>query len=103
MKEIDRAKSHIKKALALSEKHTGTPAEEITRHAAQALNCLNEANEKAARVIYAAESVIGTFEELGRCNVAAALPVVIAQRARCENAMLDLKKSLGHNYVVDPN
>ena len=97
MKEIDRAKSHIKKALALSEKHTGTPAEEITRHLAQALNYSNEANEKATIIINAAESVISAFEELGRCNAAAALPVVIAQRAQCENAMTDLKKSLVHN------
>ena len=97
MKEIDRAKNHIKKALALSEKHTGTPAEESTRHLAQALNYSNEANEKASMIIMSAESVIRAFEELGRSTVAAALPVVIAQRARCENTMQDLKKSLGHN------
>ena len=97
MEEIERAKNHVKIALAFSEKHTGTPAEEITRHAAQALNYLNEANEKASMIINSAESVIRAFEEFGRSNVAAALPVVIAQRARCENAMLDLKKSLGHN------
>jgi len=53
MKEIERAKNHVKIALAFSEKHTGTPAEEITRHAAQALNCLNEANEKVAALIEA--------------------------------------------------
>ena len=53
MEEIERAKNHVKIALAFSEKHTGTPAEEITRHSAQALNYLSEANEKVEALIEA--------------------------------------------------